>query len=112
MAELDRIRSGDVTEEEISAARSYLMGVFPATVETANDLGNRIQELELYDLPDDYFEEYRDRIAVVNADDVTRVAREYIHPDEAAIVIVGAEREVRSSLEDLGYPLSLYDVHE
>jgi len=112
MIELERIRSGDVSAEELEGTRNFLMGVFPSTVQTANDLANRIQEMELYDLPQDYFDRYRERIAAVTADDVTRVARSSIHPDRAAIVVVGEAAEVRDSLESLGIPLTLYDQQD
>ena len=109
MSELDRIRSGDVTAEELETTRNYLMGVFPSTVQTANDLANRIHEMELYNLPEDYFDHYRARIESVTAADVTRVARAAIRPDQSVIVVVGDAKTVRSSVDELGLPVTLYD---
>jgi zinc protease len=110
MAELERIRSGDITDAELNNTKNYLMGVFPATVESASDLANRLQELEVYSLPEDYFSRYRERIAAVTAADLTRVANRYVHPDRAAIVIVGKASEIREPLSQLGYPLTVYDI--
>lgn len=110
MAELERIRSGDITDLELRNTKNYLMGVFPATVESADDLANRLGELEVYSLPEDYFSNYRERIAAVTADDLTRVANRYVHPDKAAIVIVGKASDIREPLGQLGYPLTVYDI--
>ncbi len=110
MAELERIRSGDITDAELNNTKNYLMGIFPATVESASDLANRLQELEVYSLPEDYFSRYRERIAAVTADDLTRAANRYVHPDKAAIVIVGKASEIAEPLAQLGYPLTVYDI--
>ena len=110
MLELARIRSGDITDTELQNTKNYLMGVFPATVESASDVANRLTELEVYGLPEDYFSNYRERIAAVTADDLTRVANKYVHPDKAAIVIVGKASDIREPLTELGYPIAVYDV--
>ena len=108
--ELRQIRSGDVQDSELEEVRNYLTGVFPATVQTASDLAHRLQEMELYDLPTDYFDSYRERIAEVTAEDLTRVARTYLNPDKLAIVIVGKARDVETTLAALETPLGLYDI--
>jgi len=110
MSELRRIRSGDVTDAEMNDSKNYLVGVFPQMVQTASDLANRIQELELYDLPEDYFDRYRERIAAVTKDDITRVANRYLSPDKSAIVIVGRASEVAAPLAALGIDLGMFDI--
>jgi zinc protease len=110
IAELERIRSGDVAENELADSRNYLVGTFPATVQNASDLANRLQEMELYGLPEDYFDHYRDHLQAVTLADVTRVARKYIEPTRAAIVIVGKASEIEGPLAALGHPLGLYDL--
>lgn len=108
--ELDRIRQGEVTAEELADTKNYLMGVFPATVQSAGDLANRLQEMELYDLPEDYFDHYRARIEEVTPEEVRRVAEKYLDPENATIVIVGKASEVAPTLSSLGRPFGLYDL--
>lgn len=110
LSELERIRSAEVDPDELATARDYLMGVFPASVQTANDLANRVQEMELYHLPTDYFDGYRDRIASVTAEDVARVANRYIRPDRSTIVVVGKASQITEPLSRLGHPIGLYDL--
>lgn len=110
LGELRRIRSGDLTQEELETARNYQMGIFPAMVESASALANRLEEMELYGLSEDYFSRYRERIAAVTEEDVERVANEYIDPDRLAIVIVGKAEEVRTPLQALGIPVSVHDL--
>jgi predicted Zn-dependent peptidase len=86
------------------------MGVFPATVQSASDIASRLLDMELYGLPEDYFDRYRENIAAVGKDDVVRVAKKYIDPDRALIVIVGNASQIREPLGTLGYPIHELDI--
>jgi len=108
--ELQRAGSGDITDEELKFSKDYLMGIFPNTVQSASELAQRVQELELYKLPEDYFDHYRERIAAVTKDDVVRAAREHIDPNKLVIVIVGKAADVREPLNKLQLPVTVTQV--
>jgi zinc protease len=110
LAELRRIRTGDVEARELDETKSYIMGVFPATVQSASDIASRLLDMELYSLPEDYFDRYRENIAAITRDDITRVANKYVDPDRALIVIVGNAAQVREPLGTLGMPLHEIDL--
>ena len=110
LAELRRIRTGDLEERELADVKSYLMGVFPATVQTASDIASRLVDMELYGLPEDYFDRYRENIANVSEADVERVAKKYLDPDRVLIVVVGNASEIRGPLGTLGMPLHEIDI--
>jgi zinc protease len=109
-SELRRIRTGDVEDRELDDTKSYLMGVFPATVQSSSDIAGRLLDMELYGLPHDYFDRYRDNIAAVGKDDIAAVARKYIDPDRAVIVIVGNAQQIREPLGLLGMPIHEMDL--
>lgn len=102
LVELRRIGSGDVTASELDEVKSYLGGVFPQSVATASSLAGRLEEMEVHGLAPSWFDEYRDRLAAVTADDVVRVAREQIHPDRVSIVVVGNAAEIAPQVAELG----------
>ena len=110
VAELRRIRTGDIDDRELDDTKNYLMGVFPATVQTASDIASRLVDMELYGLPDDYFDRYRENIAAVTKDEITRVARKYLDPDRILIVVVGSAKEIREPLGTLGMPMHDMDI--
>jgi zinc protease len=110
LAELQRIRTGDVEDHELNDTKNYLMGVFPATVQSASDVAGRLLDMELYDLPQDYFDRYRENIAAVSKEDVEQVAKRHIDPDRAVIVIVGNAQQIREPLGDLGVPVHEMDI--
>lgn len=108
--ELRRIRTGDIEDRELDDTKSYLMGVFPATVQTAADIASRLVDMELYGLPEDYFDRYRENIAAVSKDEITRVANKYLDPDRILIVIVGSAKEIREPLGSLSMPIHEMDI--
>jgi len=109
-AELRRMRSGDVEPGELDDVKNYLIGVFPATVQGSSDIAGRLLDMELYDLPHDYFDRYRDNIASITKEQIEEVARKYIDPDRAVIVIVGNAAQIREPLGTLGYPIHEMDI--
>jgi len=110
LTELRRIRTGDIEDRELDDTKSYLMGVFPATVQTASDIASRLIDMELYGLPEDYFDRYRENIASITKDDITRVANKYLDPDRVLIVIVGNAQQIREPLGTLGFPVHEMDI--
>ncbi|MEO8035147.1 MAG: pitrilysin family protein [Acidobacteriota bacterium] len=110
LLELRRIRTGDVEMGELNDTKNYLMGVFPATVQSAGDVAGRLVDMELYDLPQNYFDQYRENIGGVHKAEIERVAVKYIDPDRALIVIVGNARQIREPLGTLGYEIHEMDI--
>lgn len=110
LLELRRIRTGDVDDQELNDTKAYIAGVFPATVQTAGDIAGRLLDMDLYDLPHDYFDHYRENITGVSKDDVERVAKKYIDPERVLIVIVGNVAQIREPLGTLGLPIHDLDI--
>lgn len=108
--ELDRIRNEKVGDTELADAKNFLTGVFPLRAETQEGLTNLIVNQNLYGLPDDYLQTYRENIEAVTADDVQRVAIKLVRPDEMAIVIVGDAKEVMSQVEGYASSVEIFDT--
>ena len=98
LGELDRIRETPVEASELRAARDFLIGVFPLRFETPGPVAGALGGLFVHDLPDDELERYRSAIEAVTIDDVQRVARDHIHPDASAIVLVGDNEQFAEPL--------------
>ena len=108
--ELNRIRDERVPDHELADAKNYLTGVFPLRAETQEGMTGLILNQQLYGLPADYLQSYRDNVNAVSADDVERVARQYIHPDELAIVIVGDAGEVLPQVREYAEDVEIFDT--
>ena len=101
--EVDRLQVGGPTDEEMEAARNYIAGVFPLRLQSTTGVVSRLAEVAVYDLPPDYLQTYRSQILAVSAEDVTRVARDYIRPESLKTVIVGSAAAVEPLLTAEGF---------
>jgi zinc protease len=107
--EVERIRAEPVRDEELSLAVSYLDGVFPIRFETTAAIAGGLANVEIFRLPSNYFDTYRERVRAVTADDVLRVARTHLDPERLQIVVVGPPEVLQPALEalDIG-PVSVH----
>jgi zinc protease len=104
LAELELLRREPVAEEELRDTKSYVLGVFPYTLQTVDGVLYHLEQLAVYDLPDDYHapERFLERLDSVTREELLRVAQENLHPERAAIVAVGPAEELAPQLEGLG----------
>jgi zinc protease len=108
--ELNRIRSEPVSEKEIADAKSYLTGVFPIRLETQEGLIDQLVQIKMFDLSDNYLEFYRNKIQEVTIEQVQAVAKKYVNPEEAAIVIVGDGSQLKEQIKPYAEDIEFYNT--
>jgi zinc protease len=91
--ELVRLRRERVPEEELTLARSYLVGSFPLRMDTAASVSDLLVAIERFDLGLDYPARFRRSVSEVTADDVLRAVRSHWDPDGMSLALVGDLRE-------------------
>ncbi len=89
LAEIKGMQERPVTDEELADAKAYLVGSFPLRLDTTAKLADVLSQVEFYGLGLNYFTDYPQWIERVTKEDVMRVARQYLHPDRYALVLVG-----------------------
>jgi len=99
LAELERMRDAPVDLAELTAARDYLVGVFPLRFETPGAVVGALAGLAIHGLEVDELIDYRSRIEAVDVDAVAAAAREHLQVDRAAIVLVGDADAFGAALE-------------
>ncbi|MEM7050739.1 MAG: pitrilysin family protein [Acidobacteriota bacterium] len=107
--ELQRIRDEVVEVDELEDTQNYLIGVFPYTLQTVGNLAFRLENLGIYDLPDDYYDTYPDRIRAIDRETLQATAREVLQPDRLAIVAVGPAAELEPQFAPLG-PVTVHSL--
>jgi len=109
LKELKRISSEPIPESELALQRNFLVGNFLMSVENERRMGERLQEIDLYGLPADYYKTYAKRIAGLKPENATELAKKYIDPNNLIIVVVGEAREIVPQLEKFG-KVTVYDT--
>ena len=93
--EVERMRAEGATDAELIEAKAYLSGSFPLRLETTDRLATLLATIGFYGLGLDYFTDYPKQIEKVTREDVLRVAKKYLHPDQFTLVVVGNLAEAK-----------------
>ncbi|HXM45441.1 MAG TPA: pitrilysin family protein [Bryobacteraceae bacterium] len=108
--EIERIRSSEVTEDELEAARQSALNGLVFAFDTKTKTLSRLLNYEYYGYPKDFIDRYEKALEAVTRADVLRVARKHVHPGDLTIVAVGRTDEFRESLATLDLPVSSIDL--
>ncbi len=100
MKELTDI-SRTVTDEEVAKARNYVALGYPGDFQSVQSVASLMDEKIFYDLPDAYFNDYVKNILAVTREDVLRVAKAYINPDNLVIVIAGDRSKIEPGIKKM-----------
>jgi zinc protease len=93
LQQMERIRKELVSEKELETAKKYLIGSFPMRLDTQAKLVNFLTQVEYFGLGLDYPEKYPSFIRSVTREEVLRVAKAYLHPENYILVVVANLKE-------------------
>ncbi len=94
--EVERMRTEPVGEKELETAKNSFVETFPRTFESKAAMLNVFVSDEWTGRDPSYWQNYRDNIRAVTADDVRRVAEKHLDPDKMAFMIVGKWTEIEA----------------
>ncbi len=97
--EIERIRTEQVSEEDLEFARKARISAFPAQFSTISRILRNFATLEFNGRPMDYYSTYEERYASVTLDDISRIANKYLHSDRMIIMISGNIEECRAGAD-------------
>src|SRR5579863_4431973 len=102
MNEINSIRDKPVPEKELEETKRSIVAGFALTLERPSELLDYAIALKVYNLPPDYWDTYPAKIMGITAEQVQRVARKYIVPDDLQIVAVGDAAKLKPVLDKYG----------
>ena len=94
-----------VTPEEMANAKDGILRAYPASFERPASVLGQLAALEQFGLPNEYFRNVRPSIEAITLDDVHRVVRTHVRPDNLQVLVVGDRATVEAPLSELGLPL-------
>ena len=108
--ELDRIRTSEVTDQELQTAKDTTLNGFVFHFDRPSKTLNRLVQYEYYGYPRDFIFQYQKAIAAVTKADVLRVAQKYFKPQDLTFVAVGNPEGFGTSLSALGMKVEPIDL--
>jgi zinc protease len=96
--EIDQLRATGSDGAELQGAKSYLRGIFPIQTSTQNGLAATLNNVYVFNLPKDYPETFREKIAAVTPAQVKEAAAILLGSENSLITIVGDWAKVKDQL--------------
>ena len=87
--ELTRIRSGDMTDEELGRAKEAIIRGLPSMLETDDAVASAMAGLVVLGRPLDYYATLPAKVTAVDKAEVMKAIDEWVKPAEWQIVVVG-----------------------
>ncbi len=111
--EMERMITEEVDEEDLQLAKNSNAGAFARSLESPQTLARYALNIVKYNLPADYYETYLEKLEKVSVSDITMMAKKYIRPNNANIVVVGNKDEVAEKLKrfDADGEIDYYDAY-
>ncbi len=86
--QVKRMREEGISDKELEEAKSYLIGSFKRRLDTNRKVADFFAFVEFFELGYDYAERYQDYIKAVTKEDVMRLIKKYLVPEDFVIVVV------------------------
>ena len=107
--QIDRVRTELIPDSELTAAKGFLVGSFPLTIETPRQIAQVVTSARLLGLGSDYLQRYRDRLAAVSATRARAAAQRTYKRTALTIVVVGDAKVLYDKLKAIA-PVRLVDI--
>jgi zinc protease len=107
--EVRKVISEEVTEQELENAKASLTGSLPSMFRSPFDIVSTYAWNEYYNRDPDHFKVYEEKLRKVTRQDLLRVAKQYLTPDNFTYTVVGDTNELLNQETD-GFSLSKMEV--
>ncbi len=96
--EINLMRDKGMADDELGFVKKGMLGNFALSFETPSQIAGALQNIVLYGLPEDYFNNYLQNVDAVTLDDVNRVAMQYLDASKMVMVVVGDLSKIKESI--------------
>jgi len=99
-----------VTTDEFNRVQKNMILQLPGMWETNSSVAGSLVEKVMFGLPDDYFKTYDTKIRNLTCDELQKLSKVVIIPDQAVYFVVGDKAKIIKSLKETGYEIIEVDT--
>lgn len=107
--EIENMRTEPVTDKELSLAKDAFLNSFVFNFDSKAEVMSRLMTYEYYGYPADFLQRIKDGVESVTREDVMRVAKTYLQPENLHLLVVGKASDFDEPLSVLG-PVQTIDI--
>jgi len=90
-----------ISAEELAKIQANEMLSLPGSRETITEVGQSIENLIHFGLPDDYYETFAGKVRALKTSDLNDAAKVIVHPDNMVWVVVGDRAKIEAGVKEL-----------
>jgi zinc protease len=102
LEEAQKMRAKGPKPAELSSAQRYISGLYPARLETNESIAAAMADMALFNLPDDWVDQYRERVMAVTPLDAAAAAQKHLPDGDRVIVLVGNASQLEATAARYG----------
>jgi zinc protease len=102
--------SRPVTEDELNKIKLNQVLKLPGSWETNTSVLGSIGNMIMFDLPENYYETYPEKVKSLSLDDMNKAAQKTLKPDNLIWVVVGDKSKIEEGIKSLGYNIFYADA--
>lgn len=96
--EMNRLIQEPVDENILQLVKNYMNGSFARSLENPRTIANFALNIKRYNLPEDYYATYLEKLSAVTVEEVQQMAAKYLKPENVIIAVSGNKDEVPETL--------------
>jgi len=102
LEQMRNLRGHPITVQELETTKGYLIGHLALEFETSDGIASQVLELMIHDLPLDYWNRFPEKIRALTPEEIWKITRRYLDPEQNVIVLVGNVSAFKKDLKKLG----------
>jgi predicted Zn-dependent peptidase len=112
LKEMRRMSTEKVSKEELQVVKNVIAGQFSQSLEEPGTVASFALNTARYNLPSDYYEKYLEVLQAITPEEVQAMAKKYINPDRAHILVVGNRDDIADRLKQFSATgkINFYDA--
>lgn len=109
IAEINNMRNGNFSDEDLKIAKAKYNGSFALRMEDPSITATYASNILINNLPKDFYRTYLQKINAVTKQDIVRVSKDFMSTDRSRIIVVGNESKIVPHLLRYGYTIKKFD---
>ena len=100
--EISKLIDRGITEAELTRVKEATAKKLAFDFDSTGKIVQRLMQYEYYGYPADYLDRYQEGITKVTREDVARVAKQHLKPDQFSVLVLGDTKGFDRPLSDFG----------
>jgi zinc protease len=110
LAEITKLQENPIREQELINAQESILNSFVFNFQNPSQTLSRLIRYEYFDYPEDFIFQYQEGVKNTTVEDIQRVAKQYLKPEQAITLVVGNNSAIAPPLSSLKKEVATIDL--